>query len=74
MGGKDVKALRHTCNESSSSTWEVKSLKVQVGKVEEEGGGEGELPEGTFIDQDFSSSLGNFTSSTASGTLIWYND
>lgn len=74
MGGKVVIALRHTCNESSSSTWEVKSLKVQVGKVEEEGGGEGELPEGTFIDQDFSSSLGNFTSSSASGTLKWYND
>ena len=74
MGGKVVIALRHTCNESSSSTWEVKSLTVQVGKVEEEGGGEGELPEGTFIDQDFSSSLGNFTSSSASGTLKWYND
>lgn len=35
MGGKVVIALRHTCNESSSSTWEVKSLKVQKGKVDE---------------------------------------
>lgn len=35
MGGKVVIALRHTCTTSSSSTWEVKSLKVQEGQVEE---------------------------------------
>ena len=35
MGGKVVIALRHTCSEKQSSTWEVKSLKVQEGKVDE---------------------------------------
>lgn len=35
MGGKVVIALRHTCTASSSSTWEVKSLKVQEGEVED---------------------------------------
>lgn len=35
MGGKVVIALRHTCSEKQSSTWEVKSLKVQKGKVDE---------------------------------------
>lgn len=35
MGGKAVIALRHTCSETQSSTWEVKSLKVQEGKVDE---------------------------------------
>lgn len=35
MGGKAVIALRHTCTTSSSSTWEVKSLKVQEGQAEE---------------------------------------
>lgn len=73
MGGKAVIALRHTCTEKASSTWEVKSLKVSEGNVEEEGGGE-ELPEGTVIDQDFSSSLGDFTTVATSGDLKWYND
>ncbi len=36
MGSKVVVALRHTCTASSSSTWEVKSLKVQVGTAPEE--------------------------------------
>lgn len=35
MGGKVVIALRHTCELSFSSTWEVKSIKVKEGKVEE---------------------------------------
>lgn len=35
MGGKAVIALRHTCSETRTSTWEVKSLKVQKGKVDE---------------------------------------
>lgn len=35
MGGKVVIAFRHTCTASSSSTWEVKSVKVQTGKVDE---------------------------------------
>lgn len=35
------------------------------------GGGGSELPEGTFLDQDFSSSLGQFTSVSASGDIKW---
>lgn len=72
MGSKVVIALRHTCTESQSSTWEVKSLKVQKGQAPEEGGSE--LPAGTYLEQDFSSTLGTFTSQAASGSLKWYND
>ena len=37
--GKKVRiALRHTCTESQSSTWEVKSLAVKEGEVENGGG------------------------------------
>ena len=32
------------------------------------------LPEGVLLDQSFTSSLGNFTSVSSSGTLEWYND
>lgn len=76
IGSKVVIALRHTCNESFSSTWEVKSLSIQEGEVEESGnpGGDSELPEGVFLDQNFASSLGNFTSISTSGELKWYND
>lgn len=72
MGSKVVIALRHTCTESQSSTWEVKNLKVQKGQAPEEGGSE--LPAGTYLEQDFSSTLGTFTSQAASGSLKWYND
>lgn len=66
MGGKVVIALRHTCNESSSSTWEVKSLKVQVGKVDEtpETPSEGDA----YIDEPFSSDFGSFSVKTIKGT------
>ena len=37
------------------------------------GGGQ-ELPEGVLLDQNFTSSLGDFTSKAASGNLNWYND
>ena len=33
MGKKVVIALRHTCSDSQSSTWEVKNLKVLAGKA-----------------------------------------
>ena len=33
MGKKVVIALRHTCSDSQSSTWEVKTLKVLAGKA-----------------------------------------
>lgn len=42
--------------------------------IPEEGGGGTELPEGVYLDQNFSNSLGEFTSVSASGTLEWYND
>lgn len=34
MGKKVVIALRHTCSDSQSSTWEVKTLKVLAGKAD----------------------------------------
>lgn len=34
MGKKVVIALRHTCSDSQSSTWEVKNLKVLAGKAD----------------------------------------
>ena len=36
MGGNVTIALRHTCTDSQSSTWEVKSLQVVEGVAEEE--------------------------------------
>lgn len=42
--------------------------------IPEGGQGGQDLPEGVYIDQDFTSSLGNFTSVSESGTLEWYND
>lgn len=66
MGGKAVIALRHTCSETQSSTWEVKSLKVQEGKVDEtpETPSEGDA----YIDEPFSSSFGSFSVKTIKGT------
>lgn len=66
MGGKAVIALRHTCSEKQSSTWEVKSLKVQEGKVDEtpETPSEGDA----YIDEPFSSSFGSFSVKTIKGT------
>jgi len=72
MGSKVVIALRHTCTEKYSSTWEVKSLKVQAGEVESVGGGE--TPSDVILDQSFASSLGGFTSIATKGNLTWYND
>ena len=66
MGGKVVIALRHTCNESSSSTWDVKSLKVQKGKVDETP--ETPAEDGIYIDETFSSNFGSFSVKTIKGT------
>lgn len=66
MGSKIVIALRHTCNDTQSSTWEVKSLKVQKGQAPEE---TPDTPaDGTYIDEAFSSSFGSFTVKTVKGT------
>lgn len=43
MGSKVVIALRHTCYDKQSSTWEVKSLSVKAGSVED-------LPSGNIGD------------------------
>lgn len=65
MGSKIVIALRHTCNDTQSSTWEVKSLKVQKGQAPEE---TPDTPaDGTYIDEAFSSSFGSFTVKTVKG-------
>ncbi len=73
IGGKVVVAFRHTCAERSS-TWEVKSLKIQEGEVEETPDTPDVPEDGVILDQDFTSTLGDFTSVSASGTLKWYND
>lgn len=66
MGGKAVIALRHTCSETQSSTWEVKSLKVQEGKVDETP--ETPSEDDAYIDEPFSSSFGSFSVKTIKGT------
>ena len=72
MGGKVYIALRHTCSDTQSSTWEVKKIEVIKGKIEDTP--EEPNPEGEYLNQDFTSSLGGFTSTSVSGTLEWYND
>lgn len=72
MGGKVRIALRHTCSDTQSSTWEVKKIEVIKGKIEDTP--EEPNPEGEYLNQDFTSSLGSFTSTSVSGTLEWYND
>ena len=72
MGGKVRIALRHTCSDAQSSTWEVKAIEVIKGKVE--GTPVKPSPEGEYLNQDFTSSLGGFTSVSVTGSLEWYND
>lgn len=73
--GKKVRiALRHTCSASQSSTWEVKKMQVLEGTYESSTPDPEEPAEGEFLSQDFSNSLGNFTSISSTGTLSWYND
>lgn len=76
IGSKIRVALRHTCSESQSSTWEVKKMQILKGTYEAPTTEpEPEQPvEGEFLSQDFSSSLGNFTSVSSVGSLSWYND
>ena len=74
LGGNVTIALRHTCSDSQSSTWEVKSLQVVEGKADTTEDPVTPPAEGEFLNADFSSSLGGFTSVSASGSLEWYND
>ena len=70
LGGKVVIALRHTCDESFSSTWEVKSLSILEGEAEEnpDTPDEPEVPaDGTYIDETFSKDFGVFTVETIKG-------
>lgn len=80
-GGKVRLALRHTCTTSQSSTWEVKSLAVKDGKVEENitpGENPGDNPgsnlgEGEYINETFATSFGTFSVKTIKG-LPWVID
>jgi len=74
MGSKVVIALRHTCSASQSSTWEVKSLRVAAGNVEAPTPDEPVVTDGVVIDQDFSTSLGQFKSVSHTGSLSWIID
>ncbi|MBO5186067.1 MAG: hypothetical protein J6B91_03320 [Prevotella sp.] len=72
IGGKVYIALRHTCSQSYSSTWEVKSLSVKEGEVEVTV--TPPAKDGVFIDQDFSTALGTFTSVSSLGNCKWTID
>ena len=68
-------ALRHTCTETSSSTWEVKSFKVAEGQGEDIGGEEtGDI----LFSADFSSDMCGFTikdvNKPAAIENIWIHD
>lgn len=69
IGSKIRLALRHTCTESYSSTWEVKSLSIKDGEAENTGGNETpDTPvEGEYINETFATSFGSFTEKTIKG-------
>ena len=73
IGQKVRLALRHTCSEASSSTWEVKSLAIKEGKVAENSGNT-DLPTGYYLNQNFASNLGDFASIGNNKNIFWYND
>lgn len=75
VGGKIVIALRHTCTSSQSSTWEVKSLMVQEGEVEETPDTPDVPEDGVYIDETFANDFGVFSVNTVKGTpwIIDYN-
>lgn len=76
--GKTVRvAFYYNTNATSGSTWEVKNFSIQQGKVEggqtpdtPDAGGTKTLP----YTESFTSSLGAFTSVTATGGGEWIND
>lgn len=68
VGGKIVIALRHTCTSSQSSTWEVKSLMVQEGEVEETPDTPDVPEDGVYIDETFANDFGVFSVNTVKGT------
>lgn len=71
LGGKIVVAFRHTCNETYSSTWEIKNFTVQEGEVEEtpETPDEPDVPQdGVYIDESFAENFGVFEVKSIKGT------
>lgn len=71
IGKKTVRiALYYACG-TSSTTWELKNLKLQEGEAENTGGGE-DTPnppaEGEHINETFATSFGSFTEKTVKGT------
>lgn len=73
IGSKVRLALRHTCSDSQSSTWEVKSLSVKEGEAENTGGGneggeEGVATGNGTLESPFNSvAANNYASNLASG-------
>ncbi len=75
--GKTVRiAFYHKCDASSSSTWEVKNLKVLHGKLDNAGGGGngGETSEDVILQEDFATTLGTFANKTQTGAGSWIID
>ena len=68
LGGKVVVAFRHTCTETYSSTWEVKSILIQEGEVEETPDTPDVPVDGVYIDETFASDFGVFSVNTITGT------
>lgn len=68
LGGKVVVAFRHTCTETYSSTWEVKSILIQEGEVEETPDTPDVPLDGVYIDETFASDFGVFSVNTITGT------
>ena len=68
MNSKIVIALRHSCTESYSSTWEVKSMTIEEGEVEETPETPDTPTDGIYIDESFANDFGVFTVNTIKGT------
>ena len=68
MNSKIVIALRHTCTDSYSSTWEVKSMTIVEGEVEETPETPDIPADGIYINESFASDFGVFTVETIKGT------
>ena len=75
MGKKIRVAFRYNSDNKSGSTWQIKNVKVQRGTLSQKPSTpEPPKPNGTFIDESFSASLGSFTNQTTSGAGAWKID
>ena len=68
LGGKVVVALRHTCTDKQSSTWEVQKLTIEEGEAEVTPENPDKPSDGVYIDEAFSENFGSFTEKTVKGT------